>query len=64
VTWQLEIYQQSTRNLDFRYAKRELVALNLGPGEAMYRDGVPTSPAVLDLEHKHADAERLSSPRG
>jgi hypothetical protein len=71
VTWQQEIYLQATRkcpisqtrNLDFSYAKTALVALNLGQGEAMYRDEVPTGTAVLNLE-KHADAERLSSPRG
>jgi hypothetical protein len=72
VTWHLEIYPQATlkcpiwqtSNLDFSYAKTALVALNLGQAEAMYRDEVPTSPAALNLETKHADAERLSSPRG
>jgi hypothetical protein len=72
VTWQPEIYPQvtrkcpiwQTRNLDFSYAKTALVALNLGQGEAMYRDEVPTGAAVHNLESKHADAERLSSPRG
>jgi hypothetical protein len=42
--WQPENYPQATRkcpiwqtrNLDFRYAKTALVALNLGKGEAMY----------------------------
>jgi hypothetical protein len=53
-----------TRNLDLSYAKTALVALNPGQGEAMYRHEVPTSRAVLNLENKHADAERLSSPRG
>jgi hypothetical protein len=53
-----------TSNLDFSYAKTALVALNLGHGEAMYSDEVPTSSPVLNLENKHADAERLSSPRG
>jgi hypothetical protein len=72
VTWQPEIYPQATRkcpvwqtrNLVFSYAKTALVALNLDQEEAMYRDEVPTSPAVLNLENKQEDAERLSSPRG
>jgi hypothetical protein len=72
VTWQPEIYLQATRkcpiwqtrNLNFSCAKKTLVALNLGRGEAIYRDEVPTSSAVLYSENKHADAERLSSPRG
>jgi hypothetical protein len=50
-----------TRNLDLSCGQTALVALNLGQGEAMYRDEVPTSPAVLNLEYKHADADTLVS---
>jgi hypothetical protein len=50
--------------LGLQVCQTVLVALTLGQGVAMNRDEVPTSPAVLNLENKHAGAERLSSPRG
>jgi hypothetical protein len=72
VTWQLEIYPQgypqvsylANPQLGFALCQNGIGSIKSRQGEAMYRHEVPTSRAVLNLENKHADAERLSSPRG
>jgi hypothetical protein len=50
--------------LVFQVCQSGIGSIESRQGEAKYCDEVPTSPAVLNLENKHADAERLSSPRG